>query len=245
MPNSPADLPAPPTRRATRRQSEVRAGGLLAPVRHPLATLVAAAATVVLVTLAGFLLRAHPVDAGLSVALNGPRTGVVAHVTALAYAAFSPVPATILTLLLAAAVAIVTRRIRLAAAIPGVVALTWLPSALVKLLVDRPRPDAGLLAHAVSPTPADASYPSGHVVFATTLALTVILLAWHTRARIVALIGGFLVVATMVATVTILAVHYPTDALASLVWTLGVFPAARFVWVGLVLPLFPARADAG
>lgn len=239
MPSSSDPSTVPPSRRSARG----RAVALLAPTRHPLAALVVAVVTVAVLTVAGLLLRAHPVDASMSAGLNDLRTGVVAQLTALVYAAFSPIPAVILTLGLAAVVWFVTRRLRLAAAVPGVVALTWIPSDIVKIVVARPRPDPTLLAHPVSPMPTDASFPSGHVVFATALAVTIILLAWHTRGRIVALVAGIALVALTIATVTILAVHYPTDALASVVWTLGVLPAARIIWVGMLMPLIPALRE--
>lgn len=239
MPPSSAPSTVPSSRRAARG----RTVALLAPTRHPVASIVVAVATIVVLTALGFVLRAHPVDAGLSATLNTLRSGAVAHIVALAYAAFSPVPAMILTVGLTAVAWLTTRRLRLAAAIPGVVALTWIPSDIVKIVVARPRPDPTLLAHPVSPMPTDASFPSGHVVFATVLATVLVLLTWHTRGRIVALIAAVVLVAGMICAVTILAVHYPTDALASVLWTVGVFPAARLVWVGLLMPLVPALRE--
>ncbi|MEN0102741.1 MAG: hypothetical protein AAGC90_07430, partial [Curtobacterium sp.] len=45
------------------------------------------------------------------------------------------------------------------------------------------------------------------------------------------------------------AVHYPTDALASVAWALAVAPAARLVWVDWLMPripyLRPARPAVG
>jgi len=34
-------------------------------------------------------------------------------------------------------------------------------------------------------------------------------------------------------------VHYPSDAVASILWVAGVYPAARIIWVRMVMPLVP------
>ncbi|KEP76240.1 hypothetical protein HR12_32420 [Microbacterium sp. SUBG005] len=75
---------------------------------------------------------------------------------------------------------------------------------------------------------ADASFPSGHVAFTAAFVVTCAYLAGGTRWRpfVVAPLGALLV-ALMVAAVVIEGVHYLGDALASLVWVAGIFPAAR------------------
>ncbi len=121
-------------------------------------------------------------------------------------------------------------RLALAIAFAGTIALTWIPSDIVKIAVGRPRPDATLLPHPVTQMPVDPSYPSGHVVFVTALVLTLVLMLKGTRWHRPAVVLGTIAVVVVVFSVAILGVHYPTDALASVLWALGVFPAARIVW---------------
>lgn len=121
---------------------------------------------------------------------------------------------------------------------PSVVALTWIPSDLAKILVERPRPDAQLLAHPYSPAQVDASYPSGHTVFIAAFVIAALYLLGGTRWFRTALVIGIVLVAVVALSLVIDAVHFPTDVLASIVWSLAVAPAARLVWVDWILARF-------
>ncbi|MBN6152871.1 phosphatase PAP2 family protein [Xanthomonas sp. AmX2] len=71
------------------------------------------------------------------------------------------------------------------------------------------------------------SFPSGHAMGSMTLAVTVVLLAWHTRWRwpLLALAAAF--VAAVGLSRVYLGVHYPSDILggwaAALAWVVGVY----------------------
>nr|WP_246276219.1 phosphatase PAP2 family protein [Curtobacterium albidum] len=137
-----------------------------------------------------------------------------------------------------------TRRLVTAAAFAGVVALTWIPSDLLKVVVGRPRPDGSVLPHPFVPVQPDASFPSGHTVFVVALVLAGLLLVpAGPRRRVLAVLGGVvvLVVATALA---VDGVHWPTDVVASVVWALAVAPVARIVWVDLVLTRVVQRGAA-
>ncbi len=199
---------------------------------------------VVLLVVVGFVLRAHPVDAGLARALNSLHVGVLGAVGSAVYTVFEPVPAVLLTVVLTGLVWARTRRLVTAAAFAGVVALTWIPSDLLKVVVGRPRPDGSVLPHPFVPVQPDASFPSGHTVFVVALVLAgLMLVPAGPRRRVLAVLGGVvvLVVATALA---VDGVHWPTDVVASVAWALAVAPVARIVWVDLVLTRVVQRGAA-
>jgi undecaprenyl-diphosphatase len=209
---------------------------------HPRRTLIVAVVAVVALALIGFLLRAHPIDQPLSQAFNMAHVGALGAFTSVVYVAIGPVPAIIATALVALIIGLVAKNWRMAAAFAGVVALTWIPSDLVKILVDRPRPLAPLLTHPYFPAQPDASYPSGHTVFIVALVIAALYLLAGTRWFRGGVVVGCVLVAGVVLSVVIDGLHYPTDALASVVWTLAVAPAARLVWVDWILARFwPGR----
>ncbi len=71
-----------------------------------------------------------------------------------------------ITLVIAGLVWAVSRSLRTAILFGLTVAFTWLPVAAVKVLVDRPRPDATLLTHPFTPLQTDGSFPpSGHTAY--------------------------------------------------------------------------------
>lgn len=198
-----------------------------------------AVVAVVLITVIGFVLRGHSVDMGASVALNRLRTGLAGTLTTGVYHLFSPAPAVAITAVLTGVIWARSKELRVAAAFAGVVAITWLPSAVVKLVVHRARPDSALLSHPWTPALTDSSYPSGHTVFVATLAIALVLVLRGTRWQAAAATIGALVVLVVAFAVVTDGVHFPSDVIASIVWALTVAPAARYVWVDLVMPRLP------
>ena len=198
-----------------------------------------AVVAVALITVIGFVLRAHSVDMGASVALNRLRTGLVGALTTGVYHLFSPAPAVLIIVVLTGVIWARSKELRVAAAFAGVVAITWLPSGVVKLVVDRARPDGALLSHPYTPALTDSSYPSGHTVFVATLAIALVLLLRGTRWQAAAATIGALVVLVVAFALPTDGVHFPSDVIASIVWALTVTPAVRYVWVDLVMPRLP------
>jgi len=97
----------------------------------------------------------------------------------------------------------------------------WLLSDATKRLFGRERP-------VLWPSPAPEtsfSFPSGHAMGSMALAVAVAVLAWRTRYRWVAVLGGAAFTAVVSGSRLYLGVHYPTDVLgawlASLAWVLG------------------------
>ncbi|MFJ4220530.1 phosphatase PAP2 family protein [Curtobacterium luteum] len=200
-----------------------------------------AAVMVVFLAVVGFVVRAFPADAALSAGLNAFHVSVLGALCSAMYGVFEPVPAILLTIVITGIVWVRTRQPQVAAAFAGVVALTWIPSAALKLVVERPRPHG--LTHPFVPAQPDASFPSGHVVFVTALLLAALMLiADRSRRRVAAGVGvvGVLAVATALC---IDGVHWPADVIASVLWAVGVAPAARLLWVDVVLRRAAARLE--
>ncbi len=203
--------------------------------------LIAAASVIlVVVTVGGLLLRAAgDIEMPFSEALNRLHTGVVAELGDLLYRWAGPGPAIVATGLVTAVILIVSRDLRVASTFAVTIAVTWLSMALVKLTVDRPRPDASLLSSPFQPLQHDASYPSGHAAFLTIFVATLVTLIRRRDVRIVAaaavvpLVGGALLL------LAIDGVHYPTDVTASVLWALAVGPLVRAAWVRIALPRVP------
>ena len=98
---------------------------------------------------------------------------------------------------------------------------SWLLSDVTKRLFGRERP-------VLWPSPAPEtsfSFPSGHAMGSMALAVSVAVLAWHTRYRWAAVVGGAAFTLVVSGSRLYLGVHYPTDVLgawlASLAWVLG------------------------
>lgn len=200
-----------------------------------------AVVSVVLLALVGLLLRAHPVDRGLASALNAWHVGLLGALGDAVYVLFEPVPAITLTVLITAVVWVVTRRWSVAAAFAGVVALTWIPSDVLKLVVQRSRPEGSWLSHPFSPAQVDPSFPSGHMVFVTAMVLVLLMLLRGSRWWLPVAVAGVAVVGVVAFALCVDAVHWPTDVAASIVWAFAVAPAARIVWVDNVLGLVLRR----
>ena len=114
------------------------------------------------------------------------------------------------------------------------VASAWLPVAAIKVLVDRPRPDAALLPHPFSPLQTDGSFPSGHTAYVVALAVTLWFLLRDTRYSWAPVLLGAIGVVVIGAAVVSDGLHFPTDVLGSIVWVLSTAPAVRWVVVDLL-----------
>jgi membrane-associated phospholipid phosphatase len=106
---------------------------------------------------------------------------------------------------------------------------TWLSSEVVKVIVHRPRPTARL-ADTLVPNPDPDSYPSGHVCFAVGLGLAFFVLAIRSRVRVLIAVLAILLALVTAGTRIYLGIHYPTDALASLVFGVAAFVGIETLW---------------
>lgn len=209
---------------------------------HPACLLALAVGVGVLLLVAGLLLRAHPVDLPAVVALNALHTGAWAVVADTVYRVFSPLTAVGITAVACLAIWAATRRFTAAAAFGATVALIWLPTAVAKLVVDRPRPVEALLAHPHSPWPTDSSFPSGHTAFVAALVLATWFLVRERRAARTAVEAvGVVLTAVVACSVVSDGLHYPTDVLASVAWACAMAPFAHWLAADVV---FRPRAMA-
>ena len=202
----------------------------------------AATAGVLAVTLFGLLVARGSAmtqtDLAALTLLNQLHVGALGAATTLVYTVFSPIPAIGMTAAAAVAIWVISRRLPVALTFAVAVALAWLPSALVKALVHRPRPDPHLLPHPFATQPSDASYPSGHEVFVATVAVVVFLTVRGTLARVLVAAAGFVVVTAVGLSLAIDGVHYPTDVAASVVWACATVPAIVLILRQWAVPFF-------
>ena len=219
-----------------RRRRRADVVGILEPNPYPLATVTIGVGTVVVLTVVGFFLGS--VDTGLAKAFNTLHTGAVGAFTTAVYHVISPVPAIAITVVLAAVIWWRARDLRPALAFGGTIAITWIPSAVVKEIVHRARPDVSVLPHPY-PVQPDPSYPSGHTVYITAFVIALVLLLRHTKWHRLAVVLGTVAIVVVFFSVTIDAVHFPTDAAASILWSLAVAPGVRVVWVDWLMPKVP------
>src|SRR3990167_6860759 len=92
----------------------------------------------------------------------------------------------------------------------------------LKLLFGRSRPE--LWTHLV--TESSYSFPSGHAMLSSALALALVSIFWGTKYRVTVAIGAALYIAMIGFTRLYLGVHYPSDIIAG--W------CASFAWVIIV-----------
>lgn len=215
--------------------------GILRRAARPAAAFLTAAAVAAAVIAFGFVMRAHPVDAGIVAAFNGDHVGAWGFVADAIYRLLSPVPAVVLVTALALLVWWRSRSLLPALAFGGTIAVTWLPVAAIKILVDRPRPDLSLLAHLPAQVQTDGSFPSGHTAFAVSLSIGIWFLLRDSRWEGVAIVGGVAFTLLVGAAVVSDGLHFPSDALASIVWGLAVAPAARILVADVALSRLAAR----
>jgi membrane-associated phospholipid phosphatase len=153
---------------------------------------------------------------------------------------FSPPIAVIVGLIAAAGVFARTRRWITVLHFVLLVLGTWLSSEAIKVIVHRPRP-AARLADTLVPNPDPDSYPSGHVCFAVGLGLAFFVLAIRSRVRVIILVLAILLALVTAGTRIYLGIHYPTDALASLVFGVAAFIGIETIWRRYSAGIFRSR----
>jgi membrane-associated protein len=102
----------------------------------------------------------------------------------------------------------------------GMVVLPWAVAYLLKFVVDRPRPTAGVFH--LFPAGADPSFPSGHTAAAAALAVFLVAWAWRTRLRWPVLAAAVALVGAVCCSRVYAGAHYPTDTIGSVVAVLAV-----------------------
>jgi membrane-associated phospholipid phosphatase len=173
-------------------------------------------------------------DRSVSQGMNELHIGMLGGLATGIYSVLSPVPAVVITAVITAVILAATRRIRTAMTFAVVVAVTWLPSAGMKFLIHRARPDVTTLAHPFARQPVDGSFPSGHMVFVVAVVVAFAFLARPGAWRAFTLIAGAVVAVIVGLALIVDGVHYATDVIASVLWSVTVGPlvfalCARFI----------------
>ena len=157
---------------------------------------------------------------------------------------FSPPIAAIIGVVFAIGVFLASRKWLTVLHFVLLVAGTWLGSEVVKLIVHRARPVAAL-ADTLVPNPDPDSYPSGHVCFAFALGFALLVIAARSRARVVIAVGAVLLALVTAATRVYLGVHFPTDVVASLIYSAAAFVAIEVLWRRYSVAIFRTRRLPG
>jgi membrane-associated phospholipid phosphatase len=196
-------------------------------------TIVIVVLVVILVIVAGIVLtHSRAITAAetqLLAQVAASRTGALVSVSLALNWVFSPPIALIVGVIATGGVFAVTRSWVTALHFVLLVLGTWLSSEVVKVIVHRPRPTARL-ADTLVPNPDPDSYPSGHVCFAVGLGLAFFVLAIRSRVRVVIAVLAILLALITAGTRVYLGIHYPTDALASLVFGVAAFVGIEALW---------------
>jgi len=147
---------------------------------------------------------------------------------------FSPVVGVVLVLLSAGLVLLATRRPSAAIRFVLVVMIPTLGADVIKLLVNRPRPDIPSLPHVLLLEPGGLSFPSGHTSFAACFLLGVILVtAGHRWYPFVTGTAVVVVLATAASRVY-LGVHYASDVVASIAYSIAGVALVNAAWALLL-----------
>lgn len=102
-----------------------------------------------------------------------------------------------------------------AVAVAALTASGWILAALIKIVVNRQRPNPLQLADPLAPETGSNSFPSGHTAFAAAFAIAIILLFRATRWRWPVTAAGIVFAGGVAASRVYIGVHYPTDVAAS------------------------------
>ncbi len=169
------------------------------------------------------------------------------HVPALNAAAlgiawiFSPLQALTVALWVCAIVLVLTRDPWVTGTFAAMIGINWFCCNIAKLVVHRSRPNPDSLAHPLEHLVNFASYPSGHTCFAASLGVGAIYLLRRSRAQKWAILATAVGVPVVALSRLYIGVHYPSDTIASMVFTASTITAFLAVWNRWVIPKLRTR----
>jgi undecaprenyl-diphosphatase len=164
-------------------------------------------------------------------ALNANGNKLLTDIAVFASEIYSPKWAIVLTLLVAAAIWLVTKSRIDALGFMATIAAGWLPAEVFKLSFNEPRPDTSLLIEG-SPVPPeiDSAFPSGHLCFALAFGYAIYLLTRHSRAKNWVLIFWVLSSVVMGWARLFVGVHYVNDLVGSCFTSLAGVLLLAWIW---------------
>jgi undecaprenyl-diphosphatase len=125
-----------------------------------------------------------------------------------------------------------------------VAGLGWLLCLIPKQLVHEERPATDAVAHVLHAGRATLSYPSGHVVFAVTFSIAVLVLVRSVALRFVLGTVGLLFVAVTAWARLYVGAHYPTDVIGAVLAGVAGALLVAGLW-NLVVGLFVSSRSRG
>jgi len=156
---------------------------------------------------------------------------------------FSPPVAVVLVLIATGSILLATRKPRVAIQFVLIVMMPTFGAAVIKLLVQRPRPDIASLPHILVLEPGGLSFPSGHTSFAACFLLGLIVVAARQRWRPLLIIAAVVVALATAASRVYLGVHYPSDVVASIVYGTSAVTLVNVFWSLVMAHLNERRPD--
>lgn len=175
-------------------------------------------------------------ELALDIFLSHGRNKVLIAVSEAIHYGLGPAGALVLVLMICGYLLWFRRRPVQALAFGSVVAVGWLASTAVKILVSRSRPPADVTGALIAET-GNNSFPSGHTAFAVALALAATLVLAHgTGQRLAVLAAGSLFVAVVAFSRMYLGVHYLSDVIGSVLISSAAILAWLPVWNNLITP---------
>ena len=157
---------------------------------------------------------------------------------------FSPLPAALIALAIGAVILLKTRHPQTAVRFISLVAVPWLGTEVIKLVVHRERPDIPSLAHPLVLEPGGLSFPSGHTAFVASLLLALVVLARGRRGWPALVVVSAIGIVATAASRVYLGVHYPTDVIASIVYTVAAVALVNTLFERFVVPHWSHRGLA-
>lgn len=181
----------------------------------------------------GLWIRADTNELGFVVWLNSLHSPVLDALGRFAAVIVGPALAVVWGLVFAGIVAWRSRSVAIGLGAGLAVGLSWASSAVIKLLVDRPRPDWNAIGHHVGVMEVDPSFPSGHVTFIASLTVVTCLLLWRTRFRWWAIVLGALATLLIAVSRMYVGAHYLSDVIAAALYGLfgGILAYALVGWL--------------
>lgn len=147
---------------------------------------------------------------------------------------FGPPVASVLVLLGGGGVWLATGRIRPVVRFASIVLIPWLGTEAIKLLVHRARPDIPSLPHRLVLEPGGLSYPSGHTSFAACFALGFIVITAGRPSRAIITAAAVLLALLTAGSRVYLGVHYPSDVIAAIVYSIAAVALVNAGWLLLM-----------
>ena len=198
------------------------------PARHPVGRYIAGVTGLVLVVVAGYVIRGQggitQWDRGVLESINARHSGLLTALTTPINLGFAPLPAFGIVVVTLIAYGVATRRAGRALFAGVAIGLTYAPVPLIKALVARPRPLPLPYVIPGLPVETSGSFPSGHVAITGAIVVVWVLVLRRTGAQwAVGVVGAVLVGGTVFARMYAGA-HYPTDVTASVVYVVTVAP---------------------